>query len=43
MKLTLEQIEKGPVKIPCLSRNEVISMFLQAWQTLEIVTKREFK
>ena len=41
--MTLEEIEKDPVKIPYLLRNEVISMFLQAWQTLEIATNREFK
>ena len=39
----LEQLEKDPIKIPSPSRNEMISMLLQAWETLEIDTKREFK
>ena len=43
MKLMLEQLEKDPIKIPSPSRNEMMSMLLQAWETLEIDTKREFK
>ena len=43
MKLMLEQLEKDPIKIPSPSRSEMMSMLLQAWETLEIDTKREFK
>ena len=43
MKLMLEQLEKDPIKIPSPSRSEVMSMLLQAWERLEIETKREFK
>ena len=43
MKLILEQLEKDPIKIPSPLRNEMMSMFLQAWETLECDTKREFK
>ena len=39
----LEQIEKDPIKIPSPSRNEMISMLLQAWETLANDTKIEFK
>ena len=38
----LEQLEKDPIKIPSPSRNEMMSMLLQAYGTLEIDTKREF-
>ena len=40
MKLMLEQLEKDPVKISSPSRNEMMSILLQAWETLEIDTKR---
>ena len=43
MKLMLEQLEKDPIKISSPSRNEMMSMLLQAWETLEIDTIREFK
>ena len=43
MKLMREQLEKDPIKIPSPSRNEMMPMLLQAWKTLEIDTKREFK
>ena len=43
MKLILEQLEKDPIKIPSPLRNEMMSMLLQAWETLECDTKREFK
>ena len=43
MKLMQEQLEKDPIKIPSPSRNEMMPMLLQAWKTLEIDTKREFK
>ena len=39
----LKQLEKEPIKIPSPSRNEMMPMLLQAWKTLEIDTKREFK
>ena len=39
----LEQLEKDPIKIPSPSRSEMMFMLLQAWKTLEIDTKREFK
>ena len=42
MKLTLEQLKKDPIKIPSSSQNETMCMLLQAWETLEIDTKREF-
>ena len=42
MKLMLEQLEKGSVKISYPSRKEIMSMLLQAWEALEIDTKREF-
>ena len=43
IKLMLEQLGKDPIKIPSPARNNIMSMFLQAWETLEIDTKREFK
>ena len=43
MKLILEQLEKNPIKTSSPSRNEMMFMLLQAWETLEIDTKREFK
>ena len=43
MKLMLEQLEKDPIKILSPSRNEIMSMLLQACETLEIDVKREFK
>ena len=43
MKLMLEQLEKDPIKIPSPSQNEMMSILLQAWETHEIHTKREFK
>ena len=43
MKLMLEQLEEDPIKIAFPSRSEMMSMLLQAWETLEIDTKREFK
>ena len=43
MKLMLEQLEKDLIKIPSPSRNEMMCMLLQAWETLEIDTKTEFK
>ena len=43
MKLMREQLEKDPIKIPSPSRNEMMSMLLQAWKTLKFDTKREFK
>ena len=43
MKLILEQLEKDPIKIPSPLRNEMMSMLLEAWETLECDTKREFK
>ena len=39
----LEQLEKDSIKIPSPLRNEMMSMLLQAWEALEIHTKREFK
>ena len=39
----LEQLEKDPNKIPSPSRNEMMCNALQAWETIEIDTKREFK
>ena len=39
----LEQLEKDLIKIPSPSRNEMMCMLLQAWETLEIDTKTEFK
>ena len=43
MKLMLEQLEKDPTKIPSPSRNEMMSMILEAWESLQIDTKKEFK
>ena len=43
MKLMLEQLEKDPIKVPSPSQNQMMSMLLQAWETLETDTKREFK
>ena len=43
MKLMLEQLEKDPFKIPSPSRNKMMPMFLQAWETPKTDTKREFK
>ena len=43
MKLMREQLEKDPIKIPSPSRNEMMSILLQAWKTLKFDTKREFK
>ena len=43
MKLMLEQLEKDPTKIPSPSRNEMMSMLLKAWESLQIDTKKEFK
>ena len=43
MKLMMEQLEKNPIKIPSPSQNDMMPMLLQAWETLEIDTKREFK
>ena len=37
-----EQLEKDPVKITSPSLNEMMFMSLQAWETLEIDTKRDF-
>ena len=42
MKLMLEQLQNDPLKIPSPSRNEIMCRLLQAWETLEIDTKREF-
>ena len=39
----LEQLEKDPIKIPSSWQNEMMSMVLQAWETLEIDSNREFK
>ena len=39
----LEQLEKDRIKIPSPLRNGMMSMLLQAWETLEIGIKREFK
>ena len=36
-----EQLEKDPVKITSPSLNEMMFMSLQAWETLEIDTKRD--
>ena len=41
MKLILEQLEKDPIKITSPLRNEMMSILLQAWETLQIDTKRE--
>ena len=38
MKLMLEQLEKDLIEIPSPSQNEMMSMLLQAWETLEIDT-----
>ena len=38
-----EQLEEDPIKIPSPSRNKMMPMLLQAWKTLEIDTKGEFK
>ena len=38
-----EQLENDPIEIPSPSRNGMISMLLQAWETFEIDTQREFK
>ena len=43
MKLMLEQLEKDPIKISSLLRNEMMYVLLQAWKTLEFDTKGEFK
>ena len=43
MKFMLEQLVKGPIKIPSPSQNKMMYMLLQVWRTLEIDTKREFK
>ena len=43
MKLMLEQLEKDPIKIPSPLQIEMMPMLLQAWKTLEIDTKTEFK
>ena len=43
MKLILEQLEKDPIKIPSPLQNEMMSMLLQAWETLACDTKRDFK
>ena len=43
MKLMQEQLENDPIEIPSPSRNGMISMLLQAWETFEIDTQREFK
>ena len=37
-----EQLEKDPVKITSPLLNEMMFMSLQAWETLEIDTKRDF-
>ena len=39
----LEQLEKDPIKIPSPSRNEMMSMLLQAWESLQVDTERAFK
>ena len=39
----LEQLEKDPVKIPSPSRDEMMSMLLKAWESLQTDIKREFK
>ena len=43
MKLMLEQLEKDLTKIPSPSRNEMMSMLLEALESLQIDTKKEFK
>ena len=43
MKLMLEQLVEGPIKIPSPSQNKTMHMLLQGWKTLEIDTKNEFK
>ena len=43
MKLMLEQLVEGPIKIPSPSQNKMMYMLLQGWKTLEIDTKKEFK
>ena len=42
MKLMLK-LEQDPIKIPSASRNEMMFMLLQAWETLEVDSRREFK
>ena len=37
------KLEKDPIKIPSASRNEMMFMLLQAWETLEVDSRREFK
>ena len=43
MKLMLEQLEKDTIEIPSPLPNEMMCMVLEAWETLEIDTQREFK
>ena len=38
-----KDLEKDPVKIPSPSRDEMMSMLLKAWESLQIDIKREFK
>ena len=37
------ELGKDPIKIPFPSQNEMMSMLLLVWETLEIDTKRKFK
>ena len=39
MKLMQEQLENDPIEIPSPSRNGMISMLLQAWETFELTLK----
>ena len=43
IKLMLEQLEKDTIEIPSPLPNEMMCMVLEAWETLEIDTQREFK
>ena len=42
-KLMLEQLEKDPIKIPSPSRNEMMSMLLQVWETLETIRDKRIR
>ena len=43
MNLMLEQLNNDPNKIPSPSRDEMMRMFLKAWELLDLDTEREFK
>ena len=39
----LEQLEKDPIKVPSPSRNGMMSMLLQVWETLETIRDKRIR